>query len=55
MFESQGIAADAHIELPVFGLSIDVSFKPFEIKTYRIAGGKVEETDMLEGAVPIEK
>lgn len=55
MFESQGIAADAHIELPVFGLSIDASFKPFEIKTYRIAGGKVEETDMLEGAVPIEK
>jgi len=54
LFEAQGTAASAHIELPVFGLTLDADFKPFEIKTYIIADGAVTETDMLEGAVPLE-
>ena len=54
LFESQGTAAGAHIELPVLGLSLDADFKPFEIKTYKIENGTIAETDMLEGAVPLE-
>ncbi|MGN1409640.1 MAG: glycoside hydrolase family 38 C-terminal domain-containing protein [Eubacteriales bacterium] len=55
MFEGQGTAVTAHIELPVLGLSFDAGFKPFEIRTYKIENGTVTETDMLEGAVPLEK
>ncbi len=54
LFECQGTAASAHIELPVFGQTLDAEFKPFEIKTYKIKDGTVTETDMLEGAVPLE-
>ena len=30
------------------------AFKPFEIRTYKIENETVTETDMLEGAVPLE-
>jgi len=54
LFECQGTAASAHVELPVFGRTLDAEFKPFEIKTYKIKDGTVIGTDMLEGAVPLE-
>lgn len=53
LFEAQGIGTTAHVELPVYGLALDISFKPFEIKTYKIENGTISETDMLEGAVPL--
>jgi len=30
-----------------------VSFKPFEIRTFRLKNGRIEECDMLEGSVPL--
>lgn len=54
LFEGQGSAVRAHIDLPVLGLSVDVDFEPFEIKTYKIENGIITETDMLEGAVPLD-
>lgn len=54
LFEGQGTAVTAHVDLPVLNLSMDVDFKPFEIKTYKIENGIITETDMLEGAVPLE-
>ena len=53
LFEAQGTECDAHIELPIAGVSLDTHFTPFEIKTFMLADGKVTETDMLEGAVPL--
>ena len=53
VFESQGQAAEADIQLPILNRSLRVSLQPFEIKVYRIEKGAVTETDMLEGAVPI--
>lgn len=53
LFEAQGIGTTAHVEIPVYGLALDVSFKPFEIKTFKIENGTINETDMLEGAVPL--
>lgn len=54
IFEGQGSATTAHIDMPVLGLALDAELKPFEIKTFKIVDGKIEETDMLEGAVPLE-
>lgn len=53
IFEAQGQAVRTTVEIPVLGLSNEVSLKPFEIKTFRIEKGVFAETDMLEGAVPI--
>ena len=53
LFEAQGTECDAHIELPIAGVSLDTHFTPFEIKAFMLADGKVTETDMLEGAVPL--
>ena len=53
VYETQGIGTTAHIELPVVKTAFDVDFKPFEIRTFKLADGKIEETDMLEGAVPL--
>ena len=53
VFESQGQAAEAEIQLPILNRSLRVSLQPFEIKVYRIEKDAVTETDMLEGAVPI--
>jgi len=54
IFEGQGIATEAYVEIPVFGTSFKAVLKPFEIQTYRIEDGMVEETDILEGAVPLD-
>ena len=53
LFECQGIAAHAKVEIPVAGASFEAEFKPFEIKTFRLENGTVTETDMLEGAVEL--
>ena len=37
------------------GLTVTKTFKPFEIKTYTLRGSYLEETDILEGAVPLKK
>ena len=48
--ETWGRAVDARIELPRWGIGIDVAFGPSELKTFRIEpGGEVVETDLLEG------
>lgn len=54
MFEAQGEAVTAHVELPILDIALDVPFKPFEIKTYMIKNGAIAPTDMLEGAVPLD-
>ena len=55
LFECQGIAAKAKVEIPVAGASFEADFAPFEIKTFRLEGGMITETDMLEGAVELPK
>ena len=52
LYEAQGIAAQAQVDLPAAGCSFDAAFAPFEIKTFRLKDGTVGECDMLEGAVP---
>ena len=48
--ESFGLATDARIELPRWGVRIDASFGPSELKTFRVEpDGSVVETDLLEG------
>ncbi|HET6650016.1 MAG TPA: glycoside hydrolase family 38 C-terminal domain-containing protein [Candidatus Limnocylindria bacterium] len=48
--ETWGRAVDTRIELPRWGIGIDVAFGPSELKTFRIEpGGEVFETDLLEG------
>jgi hypothetical protein len=37
----------------VAGTAFEAEFKPFEIKTFKLEGGTVTETDMLEGAVEL--
>lgn len=54
IFEAQGVPCTVHVELPIFGVSLTENLKAFEIKTYLIQNGRIEETDMLEGAVPHE-
>ena len=54
LYEAQGIGTTARIDLPAAEISFDAAFKPFEIRTFRLADGVVVETDPLEGAVPIE-
>ena len=54
IFEAQGIPTRTRVDLPVLGLSLDTDLGAFEIKTFIIKDGKISETDMLEGAVPIE-
>jgi alpha-mannosidase len=49
-YESWGRAAAARIELPRWGIGVDTTFGPSEIKTLRIEpDGGVRETDLLEG------
>jgi alpha-mannosidase len=48
--ETWGRPAQAHIELPRWGIGFDASFGPSELKTFRIEpDGRVTETDLLEG------
>lgn len=54
LFECQGEATTAHIDIPIAGTSFDVDFKPFEIRTFKLKGGVITETDMLEGAVELK-
>ena len=54
LYETQGKETDAHIVLPVAGIHFDIHFKPFEILTYRLKDGRIEKTEILEDAVPIE-
>lgn len=53
VFEAQGKAVTAKIELPILDVSFEASLQPFEIKVYKIENGAAAETDMLEGAVPL--
>ncbi len=55
LFECQGKATTAHVELPIADTSFDVDFKPFQIRTFRLEEGRVSETDMLEGAVVLSE
>jgi alpha-mannosidase len=48
VFEAQGKAVTARVEIPVLNTGCDVVLKPFEIKTFKVRCGQVEETDMLE-------
>jgi len=54
LYESQGMATHAHIPLRALGIELDLDFKPFEIRTFVIRDGRAEETDLLEGAVPLD-
>lgn len=54
LYESQGTETSAHIRIPVTDIETDISFKPFEIRTFSISDGKIEECDMLEGSVPLK-
>jgi alpha-mannosidase len=48
--ETSGRATSARIELPRWGIGVDASFGPGELKTFRIEpDGSVVETDLLEG------
>ena len=53
IYEAQGAKTKAHVTLPAAKTAFDVELKPFEIRTFRLKDGKIEETDMLEGAVPL--
>lgn len=53
LYESQGRETEAEISLPAAGVNFRVSFKPFEIRTFRLKNGRIEECDMLEGSVPL--
>lgn len=46
--ETAGKSTEAYIELPMLGATIRASFMPQEIKTFRINGKAIYETDMLE-------
>ena len=54
LYEAQGIPAKARIGIPAAGLCFDADFEPFAIRTFRLKDGRIGETDMLEGAVPLE-
>ncbi len=54
LFECQGRETTAEVSLPALGVTLKTEFRPFEIRTFRIENGKIQETDILEGAVPIE-
>ena len=48
--EAYGVATEARIELPRWGVAWSASFGPGELKTWRIEpDGSVVETDLLEG------
>jgi alpha-mannosidase len=48
--ETFGRRTEARIELPRWGVTIDASFGPSELKTFRVEpDGAVVETDLLEG------
>lgn len=53
LYEAQGIAVKARVDLPAAGLAFDADFEPFAIRTFLLKDGRISETDMLEGAVPL--
>ncbi len=56
VFEAQGAeSTEFTATLPVLGLELKDTLNKFEIKTYKIKDGEISVTDMLEGAVPINK
>ena len=54
VFEAQGKDTDVTVTLPIFGIETAFVLKAFEIKTFKIADGKLEECDILEGSVPLK-
>lgn len=54
VFEAQGKDTDVTVTLPIFGLETAFALRAFEIKTFKIADGKIEECDILEGSVPLK-
>lgn len=54
-YESCGIPTEAVIELPLMNIRRKISFGAFEIKTFSLSKGVLAPTDMLEGAVPLDK
>jgi alpha-mannosidase len=49
--ETAGRAADARVDLPEWGTTVDVAIGPFEIRTFRVprdAAGQPVEVDLLE-------
>ena len=55
VFEAQGQAVRTAVRLPAMHISFETELRPFEIRTYLLKDGRAEETDMLEGAVPISQ
>ena len=53
LFECQGKETTTHLSLPLYAIECEITFKPFEIKTFKLVGTTLTETDMLEEAVPL--
>ena len=47
-YECEGVATETEINLVCANKRFTAAFNPFEIKTFRIGGGKVSETDLKE-------